>query len=90
MFIIIGTSLVPGWQATERADVAYSVAALDFAPAGALGRGLAAFAAGAAGGVVRALPLVAHPLGAAERAMRSIMQAHHVGKVDASRPFFIY
>ena len=68
-------------QSMERMDVTYSVAALDFTPASALGQALAALAVGVAKGVVCALPHTAQPLGAVERAMRNIMKAQHVGKV---------
>jgi hypothetical protein len=70
----------------ERPDVAFRLLAVDFLPAGVIQQQLATIAAGAAAGVLRPLPVVAHGLGSVAAAMRQMSQARHVGKIVVNNP----
>jgi hypothetical protein len=65
----------------ERPDVVFRLLAVDFLPEGVIQQQLATIAAGAAAGVLRPLPVVAHGLGSVAAAMWQMSQARHVGKI---------
>ena len=69
-------------MAMERADVHYSLVALDFAPLHITANLLSAIACSAASGeLIDVLPQSVHQLRAVSAAMRCLMQAKHSGKV---------
>ena len=70
-----------GAASTERADVNYSVMAMDFVPPAPLGRVLRSLAAALSRGLLRPMAGVAHSLGATRSALRQMSQARHVGKI---------
>ena len=65
----------------ERADVAYTMVALDFLQPCVISRLCSTLASAAALAITQPLPRAVQPLGAVRAAMRSMMQAQHAGKL---------
>jgi NADPH:quinone reductase-like Zn-dependent oxidoreductase len=74
----------PAAVAAERADVSFSLLAVDFLPGSVVQSALQRVAAGVAAGRLAPLPTVSYSLSAAAAALRQMSQARHVGKVVVS------
>jgi NADPH:quinone reductase-like Zn-dependent oxidoreductase len=74
----------PAAVAAERADVSFSLVAVDFLPASVLHSSMSRLSAQLAAGAVQPLPGAVHDISSVAAALRQMSQARHVGKVVVS------
>jgi NADPH:quinone reductase-like Zn-dependent oxidoreductase/acyl carrier protein len=74
----------PAAVAAERADVTFSLVAVDFLPASVLHSSMSRLSAQLAAGAVQPLPGAVHDISSVAAALRQMSQARHVGKVVVS------